>query len=174
MRQDTNEIVINKNRYKVRIATQEDKAEIMSLYRAAIGSEGCTWSQDYPNEDTFQMDVEKQNLFCLMNGENEIVAALSIDCDETVDALDCWNKQAGKMGELSRMVVKSDCRNQGLAPELIKAVMAEMKQRGYASVHYLVSRHHKKALAAYAKLDFKRVGESDLFGEEWFCYEILL
>lgn len=164
-------INIDGNNYKLRNANIIDKHEIMSLYWEAIGSPGCTWSEEYPNEDTFNGDVSASNLFCLVNDSGEIIAAVSIDQDEVTDELGCWNKQAGKMGELARMVVRNDYQNRGIAPRLIEAVIEVMRQRGYATVHYLVSRHHTKALAAYAKLDFRKAGECELLSNEWFCYE---
>ena len=169
-----NVININGNNYVLKNADFNDKSEIMKLYGDAIGTEGCTWSEEYPNEDTFNKDVGAKNLFCLMNEFHEILAAISIDCDETVDELTCWNKLAGKMGELARMVVRSDYQNKGIAPALINAVVGVMKQRGYVTVHYLVSCQHTKALAAYAKLDFIRVGECDLFSNKWLCYEKII
>lgn len=171
MKNDSAIININGNNYRLKNANYDDKNDIMKLYGDAIGSPGCTWSEDYPNDDTFNGDVDTSNLFCLVNKYGEIIAAISIDCDAAVDELECWNKQAGKMGELARMVVRNDYQNRGIAPELIKAVLEIMKERGYATVHYLVSRHHKKALAAYAKLDFEQVGECKLFSNEWLCYE---
>lgn len=164
-------IDINGYNFILRNAVCDDKSVIMKLYRGAIGTAGCTWSEEYPDEDTFHADVLAENLFCLVNEVDEIIASVSIDCDAVVDELACWNSSAGKMGELARMVVRGDYQNRGIAPGLIKAVIDVMKQRGYATVHYLVSRHHKKALASYAKLDFVKVGECELFSNQWLCYE---
>ena len=171
MKTDIKILQINDNKYLIREAIAQDEKIIIALYRSAIGTEFCTWSLDYPNIDTFYMDVKDNNLFCICNEEGEIIGAVSIDKDDNTDGLDCWNKSLGKMGELSRMVIREDYQNKGIAPEFIKYVMEIMKSRGYKSVHYLVSKHHKKALKAYEKLEFTLVGESDLFEHEWFCYE---
>ncbi|MDE7433164.1 MAG: GNAT family N-acetyltransferase [Lachnospiraceae bacterium] len=174
MNSDLNVLNINGSSYVLKNAEYDDKSDIMKLYGEAIGTEGCTWSEEYPNEDIFDMDVRGGNLFCFMNESGEIIAAISIDRDAAVDELPCWNKSAGKMGELARMVVRRDYQNRGIAPELINAVVDVMKQRGYATVHYLVSREHKKALASYAKLDFVKVGECELFLNKWLCYEKII
>lgn len=157
-----------------REAGQEDKEQIMKLYRNAIGTEGCTWSEEYPNEEIMLADLEKHNLFCMENSLKEIVGAISIDEDEEVDKLECWNKNAGKMAELARLVVREDYQNNGVAKELIKNVIRVLKDRKYKSVHYLVSKYNDKALASYKKLDFKCVGESDILENDWYCYEMLL
>lgn len=157
-----------------REAKTEDKEQIMQLYRNAIGTEGCTWSEDYPNEQILLTDLSKHNLFCMENQDKEIVGVISIDEDEEVDRLECWNRNAGKMAELARLVVREDCQNKGMARELIKNVIKVLKERQYKSVHYLVSKYNDKALASYKKLDFKCVGESDILDNDWYCYEMLL
>ena len=149
MKTEYSTLKINDNKYLIRQASLQNKEIILGLYRSAIGTEFCTWSLDYPSIDTFYMDVNDNNLFCICNEEGEIIGAISIDKDENTDRLDCWNKSLGKMGELSRMVIREDYQNKGIAPEFIKYVMEIMKSRGYKSVHYLVSKHHKKALKAY-------------------------
>lgn len=174
MKTDIKILQINDNKYLIREAIAQDEKIIIALYRSAIGTEFCTWSLDYPNIDTFYMDVKDNNLFCICNDEGEIIGAVSIDKDDNTDGLDCWNKSLGKMGELSRMVIREDYQNKGIAPEFIKFVMEIMKSRGYKSVHYLVSKYHKKALKAYEKLEFILVGESDLFEHNWYCYEKVL
>lgn len=50
-----------------REAKTEDKEQIMQLYRNAIGTEGCTWSEEYPNEQILLTDLSKHNLFCMEN-----------------------------------------------------------------------------------------------------------
>lgn len=38
-------------------------------------------------------------------------------------------------------------------------------------VHFLVSKTNERAMRSYQKLNFKKCGESDLYGEDWWCYE---
>lgn len=149
----------------------EDKVEVMKLYHSMIGSLGCTWSLEYPSEDTFIMDVNAHNLFCYKNKNGEIIAVVSIDQDKIVDEIPCWTRQLGRMGELSRLAVRDDYQNLGIAPRLVCEVMQVLKNRGYQTVHYLVSKSHKKALASYKKLDFTLVGESNVLDHDWYCYE---
>lgn len=174
MKTENDILYFNDEKFIIKLGIKDDEEKVMELYRSAIGTTFCTWSDDYPNHDTFIMDVKENNLFCLCNAEGEIIGSLSIDKDENTDKLECWNKSAGKMGELSRMVIREDYQNKGIAPEFIRRVIEIMKGRGYKSVHYLVSKHHRKALAAYRKLDFSLVGECDLFEHDWFCYEKML
>lgn len=163
--------IMSELKYTFREADTDDKDEILKLYRSVIGTDGCTWSEDYPNEDICSKDIFRHDLFCMEDEMGGIIAAISIDLDDKVDSLKCWKHSMGKMAELSRLVVKEEYQNRGLAPQLINKVIEILKSRGYKTVHYLVSKYNKKALASYKKLDFKKVGECDLFGEEWYCYE---
>lgn len=153
------------------LATANDKHEILSLYRQAIGSDGCTWSMDYPNEEILDGDLERDALFVLKNHKNEIIGAISIDADMAVENLPCWSKELKPGAELARLVVKESCRNQGIARILLASAMEELKKRQYKSVHFLVSKTHERALRSYAKLKFEKKGETDLFGGDWWCYE---
>ena len=127
MKIENSTLHINDVKYYVREASLEDEKIIMGLYHSAIGTEFCTWSLDYPNMDTFFTDVNDENLFCICNESGEIIGAVSIDKDENTDKLECWNKSLGKMGELSRMVIREDYQNKGIAPEFIKFVIDIMK-----------------------------------------------
>ena len=145
--------------------------EIVKLYHKAIGSPGCTWSMDYPNVDLVLKDWERDALFCLKSDNGEIIGAISIDDDKVVEGLSCWTKQMKPGAELSRLVVKEDYQNQGIARILLTYAMQELAKRGYKSVHFLVSKTNYRAIRSYAKLNFFNCGDVDLFGEHWWCYE---
>lgn len=149
-------------------AIEVDKEEIVKLYKSAIGSMGCTWSEDYPSYEHAEGDLKRGDLYCLKNEDGEIVGAISIDDDKLVDELSCFT-QGG--AELSRLVVRETYQNQGIAGELLRCAMEVLKSRGYAYVHFLVSKKHEKALRAYDKLNFDNVGEADLYEGDWWCYE---
>ena len=150
------------------LAKEEDIEVISGLYRSAIGSLGCTWDEGYPSREHTKADMQRGDLFCLKTETGEIIGAISVDDDKQVEALPCWSKGGA---ELARLVVKESYQNRGVAGLLLRNAMAVLRQRGYEYVHFLVSKHHKKALKAYAKLEFNNVGESDLYDGLWWCYE---
>lgn len=152
-------------------ATKEDKQEIAGLYQAAIGSPGCTWSPEYPNEEITEDDLVRNALFCLKTDAGEIIGAISIDNDAAVEGLSCWSGTLQPGAELARLVVKENYQNRGIARKILTFAMGELRKRGYKSVHFLVSKTHERALRSYAKLDFERRGEADLYGEHFWCYE---
>ncbi len=152
-------------------ATEADKKEILELYRSVIGSEGCTWSMEYPNEDILDGDLNRRDLFCMKDENGKIIGGISVDDDKVVDALPCWSEELKPGAELARLVVKEGFQNQGVARLLLQHGMIELKRRGYKSVHFLVSKTNERAIRSYGKLEFQIKGECDLFGEHWWCYE---
>ena len=152
-------------------ATKEDINEISALYSAAIGTDGCTWSLDYPNAEITKGDYERGDLFCIKTEEGEIVGAISVDDDKAVEILSCWSKELLPVAELARLVVKENYQNQGVARNLLTGAMEKLKKRGCKAVHFLVSPGNERALRSYAKLNFTHCGDCDLYDHHWFCYE---
>ena len=115
--------------------------------------------------------MSRNALFCIENEDGEIIGTITVDEDPQVEALTCWSKTLQPSAELSRLGVRTDMQNQGIARQLLQHGMEELKKQGKRSVHFLVCKTNKKALRSYEKLHFDVVGESDLFDEDWWCYE---
>ncbi len=156
------------------LAADEDKTEILKLYWGMIGAEGCTWSEEYPNMELLNRDIENKNQFCMKNDTDNIIAAIVIDEDEEVRKLPFWNPDYKKAGGLARLAVRQDYQNQGIAVKLIRETAKIMRERRYDAIHFLVSRSNPAALASYQKLNLHLAGETDLFGGNWLCYEGLI
>lgn len=152
-------------------AAENDKAEILALYRSLVGTEFCAWTDDYPNETDIEGDLSRDGLFCLKDDAGKIVGVISIDHDEEVEKLPCWTEGLKPAAELARLGVREENQNRGVAGKLLQYGMEELKRRGKRSVHFLVCKTNKKAIRSYDKLCFDIVGECELFGEEWWCYE---
>ncbi|MDO4167575.1 MAG: GNAT family N-acetyltransferase [Eubacteriales bacterium] len=152
-------------------STVEDKAEILQLYRSLVGTEFCAWTDEYPGEAEIEGDLSRDALFCMKDREGKIIGVISIDQDEAVEALPCWTEAWKPAGELSRLGVRPENQNQGMARQLLQHGMDELKRQGKRSVHFLVCKTNRKAMRSYDKLDFNIVGECELFGEKWWCYE---
>ena len=111
------------------LAKKEDMEIITSLYKAAIGSLGCTWNEHYPTREHTQADLERGDLYCIKTESGEIIGVIAIDDDKEVETLECWSKNGA---ELSRLVVRENYQNQGIAGQLLKETMAVLKKRGYS------------------------------------------
>lgn len=158
---------------RIIMAQECDTMEILSLYRTQLGGP-AEWNEYYPNEDTIAFDLERDALFVMKNELNEIIAAISIDSDEAVDALECWDQSLRPSGEVSRLCVRDDMKNQGIARRMMQHIFDILKKRGYKSVHILVKTGHVIALSSYAHLDFIQVGECRLFDKDFVCLEKVL
>lgn len=156
---------------KFQRADQGDKAEILKLYHSLAGTEFCAWTEDYPGEEDIEGDLARDGLFCLKNAQGTIVGVISIDLDEAVESLTCWTKELMPAAELSRLGVRVEYQNQGIAGVLLQHGIEELKRQGKKSMHFLVCKTNEKAIRAYKKLDAKIVGECEMYGEKWWCYE---
>ena len=152
-------------------ASENDKREILALYRSLAETEFCAWTEDYPGETDIKGDLARQGLFCLKDDKERIIGVISIDQDEAVEKLPCWSERLKPAAELSRLGVRIENQNQGIAGKLLQYGMEELKRRGKKGVHFLVCKSNKKAIRSYDKLKFDVVGECELFGEKWWCYE---
>ena len=95
--------------------------------------------------EEIDFDLSRDALL-VMREEGKIIAAISIDDDDSVNNLECWTAELQPGGELSRLAVSPDCQGKGLAKEMIEKGLEELKNRSYKSLHFLVNRHNMKAL----------------------------
>ena len=122
---------------------KEEADTVLKLYRSLLGTPYCVW----------------------------IIGVISIDDDPNVECLTCWSKTMVPSAEVSRVGVYQEFQNQGIARKLLVGVMEELKNRGYQAVHLLVAKDNVKALRSYDKLNFESVGECELWGHMYWCYE---
>lgn len=156
--------------YTIVQATAEDTKEILALYKMQIGREFCPWDDHYPTEYEIDYDLGRDALFVMKDGTN-IIAAISLDKDDAVEALSCWSKALAPGGELSRLAVHPDYQNKGIARKMLSHGMKVLAERGYKSVHFLVNKHNIKAIRSYDALVFQVVGKCDLYDQPFLCYE---
>lgn len=154
-------------------AKEEDKKEILELYKSMLYGPAA-WNENYPSEETIDFDLSRDSLFIMKNNQNQIIATISIDKDEDVENLCCWNKEIAPGGELARLCVRKDMQNQGISKDMMKYAFEILKKRGKKSVHILVKTGHVVALSSYAALGFQTVGNCKLFDKDFICMEMRL
>ena len=108
-------------------ATAKDKDEILKLYKAQLGREYCPWNEYYPAMEEIDFDLSRDALL-VMREEGKIIAAISIDDDDSVNNLECWTDELQPGGELSRLAVSPDCQGRGLAKEMIEKRLGRAKK----------------------------------------------
>lgn len=158
---------------RITAACRDDKEEILALYKTMLYGP-ADWNEYYPNEDTIKFDLSRNALYVMKNDKEEIIAAISIDRDEEVDKLDCWSKELMPSSELSRLCVRKDMQNKGIAKQMMRYAFGILKNEGKKSVHILVKTGHTAALSSYYSIGFKDVGECHLFDKDFICMEIKL
>ena len=150
---------------------REEADTVLKLYRSLLGTPYCVWTTDYPSEKEVEFDLSRDALFCMRDDDGTIAGVISIDDDPNVECLTCWSETLVPSGEVSRVGVSGDYQNRGIARVLLTGVMAELKRQGYKAVHLLVAKNNVKALRSYDKLHFNNVGECELWGHMYWCYE---
>jgi ribosomal protein S18 acetylase RimI-like enzyme len=156
--------------YEIVNATEADREEVLSLYRSQIGREFCPWDEDYPSNETIDWDFERDALFVLKS-EGKIKAAISVELDDAVEELTCWDKNLAPEGELARLAVIPEEQNKGYGRIMLQFGMEELKRRGFKGIHFLVNKYNTKAIRCYEVFGFNKVGECYLYDQDYICYE---
>ena len=158
------------NTYQITMATEADASAILSLYKAQIGREFCAWDEDYPSAQTIDFDLSRDALFVLKI-EGQIKATISLEVDEAVDTLPCWDPSITPVGELARLAVSPEVQNQGLGRVMLQFGMDELARRGFRGIHILVNKHNLKAIRSYGVFGFRVAGECHMYEQDFLCYE---
>ncbi len=156
--------------YEIVMATEEDRDEVMALYAAQKGRKFCPWSEDYPSDETFDFDLSRDALFVLKT-DGSIQAAISLEEDEAVDALPCWDENLKPEGELARLAVLPDQQGRGLGKVMMQFGLDELKRRGYRGIHIIVNKYNESALRCYAGFGYRTVGKCQMYDQDFLCYE---
>ncbi len=152
------------------LATENYRKQILELYKAQKGREFCPWNEDYPSDETISFDLSRDSLF-IMKEDGKVIAAISIELDEDVDKLECWNRDLFPGGELARVAVDPSYQSRGIGRRMMEHGMSVLKQRGYKSIHFLVNKHNIKAIKCYASFGLDVVGECFMYEQDFLCYE---
>ena len=156
--------------YEIVMAKEEDREEILALYRAQLGRDYCPWSEEYPSNESIDWDFSRDAMY-VMKADSRIVAAVSLEEDEDVDALSCWDESLEPMGELARVAVLPTEQNKGLGRIMLQFGMDELKRRGFKGIHILVNKYNTKAIRCYAVFGFRMAGECHMYEQDFLCYE---
>lgn len=151
-------------------ANRSDIEELLALYRSFYGGP-AGWSSEYPNLETVESDLAHDSLYVMKNGNGEIIAAAAINDDPDAENLDIWSPELRPSETLSRICVRKDMQNRGLARVIVSHVIDELRKQGKKGVHLLIHEGNDIAMKSYAHLGFKAVGECDLYGAHYICME---
>ena len=106
-----------------------------------------------------------------MKTDGIIQAAISLEEDEDVNNLTCWDHDLAPQGELARLAVLPEKQGKGIGRIMLQFGMDELKRRGYNGIHFLVNKYNVKAIRSYAVFGFRTAGECHMYDQDFFCYE---
>lgn len=158
----------------VRKGTAADVPAVAALWRSLVGTEGCTWDEEYPGTEQAAGDAERGELYVLCQeeeGEEEIIGAMAAGEEDELWDYDFWSMEIKRHCGCSRLGIASAYQGQGLAGFLFSEVEKDVVLRGYDGIGFLVSPANPKALSVYHKMNYVKVGECWRYDQDWYCYE---
>ena len=154
--------------YCFRIAEWNDAERVLFLYESAKESELCVWNESYPTSLEIEHDLETKNLY-VMTDSSKIIGAISIVPENELDGFDCWSNKAGK--EIARVVIDKAYQGQGLSLEMVRSIEVILRERGHKAIHLSVVKTNAPAYKTYLKAGFAVVGESQMYGNDYYLME---
>lgn len=149
-----------------------DAAEILALYRAAIGKEFCAWDETYPTEREIAGDLASAGLF-IVREEGRIIGAVSVVPENELDGMKEWQVQEN-VREIARVVVAESARGRGLAAQMVGEILEALKASRVCAVHLSAAVGNVPALKTYERLGFLNRGAAELYGGKYFLMEKIL
>ena len=153
-----------------RKASAGDLAQIAVLYTSAIGTEGCTWDQEYPGELEIHGDFAAGGLYVLEE-ESCVIGAVSVVPENELDELGCWELTDGSQREIARVVIARGHAGRGLAGRMLSRLFEELKASGCHGVRLAVACGNGAAIRTYQKLGFTFLGECEMYGSRYYLCE---
>ena len=158
--------------YVFKLAKKEDTSKILEFYHSLIGTSGCTWNLDYPNEDIVNQDIINNSLYLLK--ENDViisVAVAGIGSGYTKTAKLKWS--SNNPCDLARFGVLLSKQNCGIGSFMLNKVITAVKERGFDGIQLLVDKLSPTASALYDKNGFVQCGETQMDDTDFYCYEMV-
>ena len=154
----------------IRSAVKEDTQKLLELYHSMIGG-AAGWNEYYPGIETIESDLSRNALLVMENEKGELLASISIDDDESVDSLKCWDETLLPGAELARLCIRKEYQNKKIARMMMAYAINVLRKQGKGSVHILVRKGHEVAMSSYTHLGYEKVGECSLYDMQFVCME---
>ncbi len=160
-------------KYIFRNAENSETNEILSLYKNAVGTEFCVWTDSYPGITELKRDLETGNVYVLLDGA-KIVGAISSEPMNDMDEFSCWRCNDGTQRELARVVVADGYHGLGIAKMLVNEISGVLSSNGCNTIHLAVAKSNIPAYKTYLGVGFENLGEAEIYGGSYYLMEKLL
>ena len=164
----TLESIVCLTKQNFRMATQDDAAQVLSLYESAKSGAFCVWNESYPSMTEIAHDLETKNLYVMTDG-NKIIGAISVVPENELDDFDCWSCKEGK--EIARVVIEKTYQGRGLSFEMVQNIVPILRKNGCKAIHLSVVKTNIPAYKTYIKAGFAVVGEAQMYGNDYYLME---
>ena len=155
---------------QLKLAGPGDAAGVLALYDSLRNAPGCTWDEDYPGMIEIDGDIQRGDLY-IDTDERGVRAAISVCVDDELEEMNVWSESTLPAGSFMRVAVRADAQNRGIAREMVRFALDELKRRGFRGVHILVGRENFAAQRCYAPFGFRIAAEMEKYGVNWHCME---
>ena len=157
------------NTYDFCLANPKDISAILDLYHSLIGTQGCTWNSEYPNEDIVNQDIINNSLY-LLKEKNKIISVAAAGVSDELIKLPWSTKNPC---DLARIGVLFSMQGKGIGTIMLNKVIDAIKKRGFDGIRFLVGKNNPSALALYNKNGFTICGETNMYDIDFYCYEMI-
>ncbi len=163
-----------KDTYTFSLAEEGDRDAVLSLYTACSKLPGCTWSEEYPNRESFDIDQANGWLYCLKEGGKTIAVVSLGDFQELQDIGIPWSEAIRHPCELARIGVLPHHGGKGIGTLVLNCAIDTARKLNFDGIRLMVSPQNPPAVAMYRRAGFKTAGEIDRFDLHWLCQEMAL
>ncbi|TGD81774.1 GNAT family N-acetyltransferase [Hymenobacter wooponensis] len=162
----------------IRLATPTDIPAILALIRRVVplmqASGNQQWSAEYPNEEVFQLDIERQHLWIAeLDGHIAAIAALTNNDQDPEYAQADWDPAEPAL-VTHRLAVDPAAQGSGLAVALLQHAETLATQLGLKVLRVDTNSENQATQRLFPKLGYRYAGEITLAfrpGLRFFCYE---
>lgn len=148
-----------------------EKEVVESLYNLVKGTKYCVWDE-YPGKFEIDNDYENNSLYVLKDN-NKIIGAISINKENEMDDLDCW-KIRNNTCEIARVVIHPDYQNKKLSIFMVNELINILKSKKISSIHLAAEINNLPAIKLYQRCNFEYVGDTFMYGHNYYLYEKVL
>ena len=145
---------------KTRLAKYSDLPQLKTMFDKVVknmDSYGvCIWNEYYPYEE-FERDIERQQLYLLM--DEEVIVATFVLYEFKTTCLDCltWQENTAKAMLLNRFGVNVDYLRQGMGVKALDEAKRIAKNQSAKYIRLTVVDSNTPAINLYKKYGFTKV-----------------
>ena len=170
---------MNANSFSIRIAKENDLNKVMEIVKLCtqnlINKKIFQWNDNYPNLNIFKEDILKENLYVLIDKNENIIGCVSIsyEMDDFYKKIN-WISQNKNNLYVHRLAIHPYFQNQGNGKRIMKFIEKKAILEKCYSIRLDTFSINKQNNEFYKKIGFCKLGEIFFPNQSEFpfnCYE---